>query len=64
MRKQIHCGRLMINRDGTVKKVQLSDGGGTRHCSWDHIDMNFVELQESLCQVFGVGENNRLKLRK
>ena len=56
MKKPIHCGRLVVNKDGQVKKLHLANGGGTRQCNWEHIDMDFDEIHEALRKLFGLGK--------
>ena len=55
--KEIHCGRLMIKKDGKVKKLDLCEGGGTRTTTWDHIDLDFDELHERLRKTYNIGES-------
>lgn len=57
MKKPIHCGRLVVNKDGQVKKLYLANGGGTRQCNWEHIDMDFDEIHEALRKLFGLGKH-------
>ena len=55
--KDIHCGRLMVKKDGKVKKLDLCDGGGIRTTTWDHIDLDFDELHERLRKTYNIGKN-------
>jgi len=52
------CGHLVKTRDGTVKKVVLAGGGGTRDCQISHIDMGFDEIHDKLREIFLQGNIN------
>ncbi|CAF4872501.1 unnamed protein product, partial [Rotaria magnacalcarata] len=52
MNKTFHCGRLMLTKDGILKKIELENGGGSRRCNWDHNDMDFNTVQQRLMDVF------------
>jgi len=58
MANKFHCGRLVINKDGSVKKLALADGGGTRDCTISHIDMGFKEIHDRLREIFLLGNTN------
>lgn len=53
------CGRLMLGKDGSVKKLHLHEGGGSRDCEISHIDMGFDEIHDRLRDLFLQGKNNR-----
>ncbi|CAM4979910.1 unnamed protein product [Rotaria socialis] len=52
MNKTFRCGRLMLTKDGILKKLELENGGGSRRCNWDHNDMDFNTVQQRLMDVF------------
>ena len=52
MNKKFHCGRLLLNKNGSVKKLDLANDGGTRVCILDHIDMNFNEIHHLIRKLF------------
>ena len=47
-----------MQRDGTVKKLGLSEGGGGRECFISHIDMGFDEIHDRLRDIFGFSKIN------
>jgi hypothetical protein len=46
------CGRLLVYKDGTTKRLSLQDGGGARECTINHIDMGFEEIHDRLREIF------------
>jgi hypothetical protein len=53
MNKKFHCGRLLLNKNRSVKKIiDLAIGGGTLDFISDHIDMNFNEIHDYLCKFY------------
>ncbi len=58
MANKFVCGRLLIYKDGGVKKLLLADGGGTRDCTISHIDMGFEEIHDRLREIFSLGNRN------
>ncbi|CAF3349214.1 unnamed protein product [Rotaria socialis] len=58
MNKRFRCGRLVSTRDGKVKKLDLEDGGGTRVCNWDFIDMNFDHVLHRLQHIYRLDEKD------
>ncbi|CAF4091168.1 unnamed protein product [Rotaria magnacalcarata] len=58
MKKKFRCGRLVINKNGEVKKLELIQGGGTRDCNLTHIDIGFDELHDIIRDVFFKGKSN------
>ncbi|CAF3384090.1 unnamed protein product [Rotaria sp. Silwood2] len=52
MTKRFRCGRLTITKDGKIKKLELEDGGGSRFCQWDPIDMDFNSIHHRLIDIF------------
>ncbi|CAF2755273.1 unnamed protein product [Rotaria sp. Silwood2] len=52
MTKRFRCGRLTVTKDGKIKKLELEDGGGSRFCQWDSIDMDFDSIHHSLIDIF------------
>ncbi|CAF4196640.1 unnamed protein product [Rotaria socialis] len=58
MKKKFRCGRLVINKNGEVKKLELIQGGGTRDCNLTHVDIGFDELHDIIRDVFFKGKSN------
>ena len=56
MTQKVHCGRLIINKDGAVKKIELANGGGTRDCTLSHIDIGFDEIHDILRELYELGK--------
>jgi hypothetical protein len=52
MNKRFRCGRLILTKDGTIKKLGLEEGGGTRWCAWDNNDMDFNNVHYRLRDIF------------
>ena len=50
MSQKVQCGRSVI-KDGVLKTVNLSGGGGVRDCILSHIDMGFDEIGEIRTEV-------------
>jgi hypothetical protein len=46
------CGRLLVYKDGSTKRVVLAGGGGARECTISHIDMGFEEIHDRLREIF------------
>jgi hypothetical protein len=60
--KRFRCGRLIKRKDGTIKKLDLSDGGGARFCNFDDQDMDFHEIHRRLLEIFRLGKmKNKIK---
>jgi hypothetical protein len=49
---KFHCGRLVIKKNGDVKKLTAQRGGGIRYCEISHIDMGFEEIHDRLREIF------------
>ncbi|CAF1048806.1 unnamed protein product [Rotaria sordida] len=47
----------MNERDGIIKKIDLEDGGGSRFCKWDPIDIDFETIHRNLIEIFKLGEH-------
>jgi hypothetical protein len=62
MNRKFHCGRLVINKDGVVKRLDLAYGGGTRDCTLSHIDMGFDEIHDRLRELFSLGNIKPIQL--
>ncbi|CAF1495282.1 unnamed protein product [Rotaria sordida] len=60
MNRRFRCGHLVLTRDGTIKKLELEDGGGSRFCNWDPIDMDFNSIHRNLIDIFKL-EGSKLK---
>ncbi|CAF3433730.1 unnamed protein product [Rotaria socialis] len=52
MYKRFRCGLLMLNKDGTVKKVDLANGGGFRLCDWHNKSMSLTDVRHLLLNIF------------
>ena len=52
MSKKFRCGRLLLMRDGHLKKLDLGSGGGTRTCEWPNDLMTFDDVHQQLLNVF------------
>ncbi|CAF3182032.1 unnamed protein product, partial [Rotaria sp. Silwood2] len=59
MNRRFRCGRLTLTKDGIVKKLALENGGGSRFCNWDPIDMDFDSVHRSLIDIFKLGDSKR-----
>ena len=55
MSQKVQCGRSVI-KDGVLKTVNLSGGGGVRDCILSHIDMGFDEIHDKLRELYEIGE--------
>jgi hypothetical protein len=62
MNRKFHCGRLVINKDGVVKRLDLAYGGGTRDCTLSHIDMGFDEIHDRLRELFSLGNIKTIQI--
>ncbi|CAF4393084.1 unnamed protein product [Rotaria sp. Silwood2] len=52
MSRKFRCGRLMLTKDRTIKKLELENGGGTRFCTWDNDDMDFDTVHRRLLNIY------------
>ncbi|CAF3412465.1 unnamed protein product [Rotaria sp. Silwood1] len=57
MNRRFRCGRLVLTKNGLIKKVELEDGGGTRFCNWEPINMDFEDVHHRLLNIFSLGES-------
>ncbi|CAF3862439.1 unnamed protein product [Rotaria sp. Silwood1] len=57
MYKRFRCGRLMLTKDGKLKKLDLENGGGSRLCDWHNKDMNFDEVHQLVLNIFKLTDN-------
>ncbi len=57
MSKRFRCGRAILTNNGTVKKLSLGKGGGSRFCDWYDNDMNFDEVRHRLINLFNLGNS-------
>jgi hypothetical protein len=62
MNRKFRCGRLVINKDGVVKRLDLAYGGGTRDCTLSHIDMGFDEIHDRLRELFSLGNIKTIQI--
>ncbi|CAF1154467.1 unnamed protein product [Rotaria sordida] len=60
MPQKFRCGRLILHKNGGVRKLHLSHGGGTRDCKLSHIDMGFDQIHDQLRDIFSLNETNRV----
>lgn len=51
-----------MQRDGSIKKLGLSENGGGRYCFISHIDMGFEEIHDRMRELFGFGKTNEKKI--
>ena len=56
MSKKFRCGRLMLTKDGKLIKLDLGNGGGSRHCDWHHKDMDFDDVHSRLINIFNLSK--------
>ena len=45
----------MLTADGTVEKLDLAKGGGSRFCEWTHGYMNFEDVRGRLVKLYNLG---------
>ncbi|CAF1370117.1 unnamed protein product [Adineta ricciae] len=58
MSQKVQCGRSVI-KDGVLKTVNLSGGGGVRDCILSHIDMGFDEIHDKLRELYEIDPADR-----
>lgn len=63
MSKKFRCGRLLLTRDGRVKKVELGGGGGTRTCDCSDEQMTFDDVHNLLLTIYSL-RKRKLRLLK
>lgn len=56
-RKKFRCGRVVLSSDGTVKKLNLSEGGGSRVLNWFNSYMNFETVRNVLIKMYHLGNS-------
>ncbi len=58
MSRRFRCGRLILSRDGTINKVVLKYGGGTRFCDcdWHNDNMTFEDVHYRLLDIFNLSK--------
>ena len=61
MSNKFLCGRVLMQKDGSAKKLSLAEGGGARDCFISHIDMGFDEIHDRLREIFGFSKINEKK---
>ena len=54
MNKKFRCGRLIITKDGKKKVIKQCDGGGSRFCNWDNLNMDLNEAHHRILKLFGL----------
>ena len=54
-RHRLRCGRVILTKDGKVKKLALNKGGGSRFCDWCPDDLTFNKVRRRLIQFFNLG---------
>ncbi|CAF3302861.1 unnamed protein product [Rotaria sp. Silwood2] len=62
MSKRFRCGRLLLTKDGTVKKLDLENGGGCRSCEWQNKDMTFDNVHHLLLNIFKLSNLTEKKI--
>jgi len=60
IKKRIRCGRVILTKDGEIKKLSLKKGGGSRFCEWPYKYMNFDYVRERLIKIFNL--SNLIKI--
>jgi hypothetical protein len=60
MNKRFRSGRLMLTRDGIIKKLYLEGGGGTRVCNRDNNNMTFDDVHYRLRNLFNLSKSLKL----
>lgn len=53
MRKIFRCGRLMLTKDGEIKKIDLKHGGGTRSCDFFY-NITFNDIHQRLINIYNL----------
>jgi hypothetical protein len=61
MSKKFRCGRLLLTRDGRIKKLDLGNGGGTRTCDWPSDTMTLDDVHNELLTIFSYSKTKILK---
>ncbi|CAF0982176.1 unnamed protein product [Adineta ricciae] len=59
MSKKFRCGRLLLTRDGRVKKVELGGGGGTRTCDCSDEQMTFDDVHNLLLTIYSLPDQKQ-----
>ncbi len=49
---RFRCGRLILKRNGELKKIRLDSDGGVRYCVCDYRNMNFYQIHNRLIKHF------------
>jgi hypothetical protein len=52
MSKSFRCGRVILTKDGTIKKLDFADGGGSRRCDWNQTNMTFHDAHNRALNKF------------
>jgi len=60
MNKKFRCGRLMLTKDGSIKKIDLQGGGGIRSCPWRYSKMTFKDVHNQLLKIYKLGKMIKL----
>jgi hypothetical protein len=53
--KKFRCGRAVLTKKGTVKKLDLEKGGGSRYIDWYNKFMNFDDVRDYLINLYNLG---------
>ncbi|CAF1264946.1 unnamed protein product [Rotaria sordida] len=56
MYKKFRCGRLILMHDGTLKKLDLENGGGARVCHWNNKDMTLNDIHHVILNIFNMAD--------
>jgi hypothetical protein len=52
--KKIRCGRIILTKDGEIKKIGLGKGGGPRVYEWRYYNISFDCVRGELIKIFNL----------
>ena len=58
--KRFRCGRLRLNQNGIIEKLELENGGGSRYCHWFGKQMTFVQVHRQIRKVYGLSNTSSI----
>ncbi|CAF1275976.1 unnamed protein product [Rotaria sordida] len=61
MYKKFRCGRLILMHDGTLKKLDLENGGGARVCHWNNKDMTLNDIHHVILNIFNMAADTQVE---
>ncbi|CAF4399729.1 unnamed protein product, partial [Rotaria sordida] len=53
--------RLILMHDGTLKKLDLENGGGARVCHWNNKDMTLNDIHHIILNIFNMAADTQLE---